>query len=167
MTTTKPSYGASAALTLTLNSLANDSTNLLAGRGSTVVDNTSDLGVDVLVSGVIKTGTSPTAGNNIEVWAWSILDDTPTYPDTITGSDANITLTSLNVKTAGAFKLGTLITVDSTSNRTYPFIFSLAALFGGTAPKKWGIWVVNGSGVALNSAGNTVSKASVVQYTNA
>lgn len=166
MTTTKPSYGASAALTMTLASLASD-TNLLAGRSSAVVDNTSDLGVDVFVSGVIETGTSPTVSTNIEVWAWAILDDTPTYPDAITGSDANVSLTSLNVKTAGAFKLGTLITIDATTNRKYPFLFSLAALFGGTAPKKWGIWIVHNTGVALAASGSTVSKASVVQYTNA
>ncbi len=160
----KPSYGASSALTLTLNSLASD-TNLLAGRSSTVVDNTSNLSDDELVTGVIAAGTSPTAGTQILVYAWSILDDTPTYPDTVTGSDANTTLTSANVQAAGAFKLAAVITVDATTNRNYPFSFSLAALFGGNMPKKWGIYVVHNTGVALKSSGHAVSRIPL-QYQN-
>lgn len=160
----KPSYGASAALTLTLNSLASD-TNLLAGRSSTVVDNTSNLSVDELITGVIKTGTSPTVSTSVLVYVWSILDDTPTYPDTVTGSDANTTLTSTNVQNSGAFKLGAAITVDATSNRNYPFSFSLASLFGGNAPKKYGVYVVQNTAAALNAAGNTVSRIPL-QYQN-
>lgn len=165
-TTLKPSYGSAVALTFTsLASLANDSTNLLAGASSAVVDNTSNLSVDELVTGVIKMGTSPTAGNTIEVRAWSILDDTPTYPDTITGSDAAITLTSANTKNAGAIKLGAIIPVDATTSRLYAFSFSLAQLFGGFVPKKWGIWIVNGSGATLASSGSVVSHTPI-QYQN-
>jgi hypothetical protein len=163
-TTLKPLYGSAAALTLTLNSLATD-TNLLAGRSSTVVDNTSGLSVDELITGVISLGTSPTVSTTVLVYAWSILDDTPTYPDTVTGSDANTTLTSANVQNAGAFKLGAAITVDATTNRNYPFSFSLAALFGGNMPKKWGIYVVHNTGVALHSTGNVVSHIPL-QYQN-
>lgn len=163
-TTLKPVYSASSALTLTLNSLASD-TNLLAGRSSTAVDNSSNQSVDELITGAIAAGTSPTAGGIIQVWAWGILDDTPTYPDTVTGSDANTTLTSANVQGAGAFKLATTITVDSTTNRVYPFSFSLAALFGGNMPKKWGIYVVHNTGVALKSSGHTVSRIPL-QYQN-
>lgn len=161
-TTTKTVYSASATLTITLASLASDS-NLLAGRQSTEVDNTSDSAIDVIVTGKITTGTSPTVGNTIEVWAWSQLDDTPTRPDVIGASDAAASLTSTNVKYAGAFKLGAVIIVDGTTARTYPFSFSLAQLFGGLPPKKWGVWVVNGTGAALNSTGgnHVVSKVPV------
>jgi len=163
-TTLKPLYGASAALTLTLNSLASDG-SLLAGRSSTVVDNTSGLSVDELITGKLVTGTTPTVSTNIFVYAWGILDDTPTYPDTVTGSDANTTITSTNVLNSGAFKLGTTITVDATTGRAYPFSFSLASLFGGHMPKKWGIYVVHNTAVALNAAGNTVSHIPL-QYQN-
>lgn len=163
-TVLKPSYVASAALTITLNSLASD-TNLLAGRSSVVVDNTSNPNVDELITGIIKTGTSPTVGTTVLIYAWSILDDTPTYPDTIAGTDANKTLTSANVQNAGAFKLAQLITVDATSNQTYPFAFSLASLFGGNMPKKWGLFVVQNTGAALNAAGNVVSRIPL-QYQN-
>ena len=158
-TTIKPTYGASAAITSTnLQSLANDSTNLLAGWMSAVIDNTSNLSIDELISLILKAGTSPTAGNSIEVWAWSVLDDTPTYPDTITGSEGTVTLTSANVKAAGAFKLAAVITVDATSSRLYHVVFSLAQIFGGQMPRKWGLLVINGSGVALASSGNVVSR---------
>lgn len=163
-TTLKPLFGSSAALTLTLNSLASD-TNLLAGRSSTVVDNTSNLSVDELITGVIKTGTTPTVSTNIFIFAWSILDDTPTYPDTVTGSDANTTLTSANVKNSGAFKVLGVITIDNTTGRNYPFCYSLAAAFGGYIPKKWGIYVVHNTAVALSASGNTVSRIPL-QYQN-
>lgn len=163
-TVLKPSYGASAALTLTLNSLASD-TNLLAGRSSTVVDNTSNLSVDELITYVIKTGTTPTVSTTVLIYAWGILDDTPTYPDTVTGSDANTTLTSANVQSAGAFKLAQTIVVDATSNRNYPGSFWLASMFGGHMPKKYGVYVVQNTGAALNAAGNLMSRIPL-QYQN-
>lgn len=164
MTTLKPLYGASAGLTLTLASLASD-TNLLAGRSSAVVDNTSNLSDDELITGIIKTGTTPTVSTSVLVYVWGVLDDTPTYPDTVTGSDANTTLTSANVQNAGAFKLGASITVDATTGRTYPFSFSLAALFGGNMPRKWGIYVVHNTAAALNASGSGVSRCPM-QYQN-
>lgn len=146
-------YGDVASLTITLASLGNDSTNLLAGRQSSVISNLTDLWPDYKVKGFITTGTSPTAGNTIEIWAFAAVNDYPnsaTYPDVLGASDAAITLTSNNVKQSALRHLHT-ITVDSTSNRTYWFPnISIARLFNGV-PSHWGIIVVNGSGVALNS----------------
>lgn len=162
----KPSYGASAALTVTnLQSLATNST-WTTGWSSAVQDNTSNLSIDEQISGVFATGTSPTVSTIIEIWAWGILDDVPTYPDTITGSEAGaIALTSANVKLAGAFaRLGS-ITVDNTTNRVYPFSFSLAQNGFGYVPKKWGLWVSHNTGVALKSSGNAIARVPL-QYTN-
>jgi len=139
-------------LTITLASLAHDAT-LLIGRESTAVDNGTNLYPDVHVCGRITTGTSPTANNTIEVWAYSSIDDVPNtvdYPDTLTGSDAGVTFTSLNVKRL-ALRPVARITVDSTSNRSYDFAeVSIARLYNGV-PRHWGIVVINSSGVALNS----------------
>jgi len=141
------------ALTITLASLANDSTNLLAGRESTAVDNGTNIYPDVHVAGRITTGTSPTAGNTIEVWAYGSIDDVPNtvaYPGGVTGSDANLTFASMNKKRA-ALRPVARITVDATSDRSYDFAeVSIARLFNGV-PRHWGIFVINGSGVALNS----------------
>jgi hypothetical protein len=156
MTIAKPSYAASAALTSTaLQSLASD-TNLLAGWSSAVIDNTANLSDDDLMSVVLKAGTAPTANTVAEIWAWAILDDTPTYPDAINGSQGAKTLTSSNVKSA-ALKLLGVITFDATTNRLYYFSASVAQAFGGMMPKKYGFFIVHNSAVALASSGNVVT----------
>lgn len=156
----------SAALTITLASLASD-TNLLAGRESNAVDNTSNMDVDHLVSGTIMTGTSPTAGAKIEVWAYASMktaSGTPTYPDVLDGTDSNETITSANVKNP-MLRLVAVLTVDSTSNRAYYFApVSIAQLFGGM-PKFWGLFVVHNTSAALNATGgNHVIEYERIQF---
>jgi hypothetical protein len=149
----KNAYSASSALTITLASLAT-SAGGVAGRASSVVDNTTNLYQDYLLSGGISVGTTPTANTVIEVWAIPVLDDTPTWPDTFTGGgDAAVTVTSRGVL-FGFGKLVSSLQVDAaTSNVKYPFEGSVRAAFGGSLPKKFLIWVVNISGVALNATG--------------
>jgi hypothetical protein len=153
---TKYPATSSVALALTLAGLASDTT-LLAGRASAAVDNTANADLDHLVSGVIATGTSPTANTSIEIWAYASYKTAagaPTYPDGFTGADAAKTMTAAGVK-IGALRLVATITVDATSNRAYPFApVSIASLFG-AMPKFWGLFVVHNTGVALNAtAGN-------------
>lgn len=150
---TKYPVNSTVAITCALASLASD-TNLLAGRAGTALDNTTNLDLDHLVSGVIRTGTSPTVSTQIEVWAYSLVSEasgTPTYPDSITGTDAAKTLTSDNVKFA-ALRHVASITVDATTGRDYAIPpTSIAALFGGALPPFWGLFVVHNTGVALNA----------------
>ena len=164
-TTVKPLYAASSALTVTnLQTLASD-TNLLAGWMSAVQDNTTNLYDDWKITGTLLAGTTPTVSTTIEVWLWEILDDTPTYPDTITGSEGTVTLTSINVKNAGAFKQIAAITIDATSNRSYPFTAYVSQFFGGNPPKKWGVFIVHNTAVALKSSGQVIS-ITPIQYQN-
>lgn len=146
-------YGTEAAITITLASLADDNTNGVFGRASTAVVNGTSNDLDHIVSGKIRTGTSPTASRTIEIWAYGQINDTPTYPDSITGTDAAKTMTSVNVL-QGALRFVAALTVDATSDRDY-FLppTSIAQLFGGALPKRWGIWVLNRTGVALNATG--------------
>lgn len=163
----KPSYGASAALTTTgLQSLASD-TNLLAGWASAVIDNTANLSVSEKISWVLKMGTTPTVSTNIFIYLWTTLDDTPTYPDTITGTEGTKTLTSTNVLNSGAFKLAGVVTVDATTNRLYYGSVDVAALFGGHMPKKYGVFIVHNNVAAWFASGNVISRADITQYTNA
>jgi hypothetical protein len=153
MSTLKSGYNADAALTLTLASLAS-STSLVAGRESTAVDNGTTLAVDYLVSGKITTGTSPTVNTNIEIWVVAPIEDTPTWPDVFDGTDSDESVTSRNVLFSCA-ALAHIITVDATSDRTYPVKpFSVAQLFGGVCPKQFGVFVVHNTGVALNATGS-------------
>lgn len=152
----KNAYGTAADATITLASLASD-TNLLAGRQSSVVDNTSALTTDYLVSGKVTTNGSsaPTAARSIEVWAVGSWDGT-NWPDVITGSgDAGKTFTSADIK-ASLCRLLAAMATDATTGRSYFFgPVSVAAAFGGTLPPKFVVFVVQNTGQTLNTtAGN-------------
>jgi hypothetical protein len=149
----RQAYGTASDATITLASLASD-TNLLAGRQSAAVDNTSTLALDYLVSGKITTGTSPTASRSIEVWAVGSWDGT-NWPDTFAAADAARTITSSDIKASVCKLLGVMAT-SSTSNVTYHFgPVSVAAAFGGVCPPKFDVFVVHNTAVALNAtAGN-------------
>lgn len=143
MTTTfKPVYAASAGITCTLNSLAS-----AAARQSSVVDNTTNLYLDALVGGFFKTasgtlGTSPV----VSIYVYAITDGT-NYTDGATGSDAAYTmLTTPNLILAKQVAINTAAVV------AYFSPFSVALLFGGTMPSKYGLIVSNGTGLALDSA---------------
>lgn len=149
----KLAYASDTNLTITLAALASD-TNLLAGRESTAINNTSNLYEDYYVSGVITAGTSPTASRLIEVWAYAaIASVTPTYGDVFDGTDSNETITSGDIKFA-YLRLVASINTSNTSDRAYPFApQSVAALFGGVCPAYFGIFVVHNTGVNLNATG--------------
>jgi hypothetical protein len=121
----------------------------------------------VLVSGKIAVGTSPTANTQIQVYVASALDDSPTWPSSLTGSDAAYTIAS--VGQGGFLRLGTVLNVDSTSsNVAYAFTFSVAQLFGGVTPRDWTIVVTHNTGTALNATGgNHVIKYQGITFTNA
>lgn len=148
----KIAYGSSAALTITLASLATSST-LVAGRESTAVSNTSALVLDYLIGGKITTGTSPSAGR-IEIWLYGELDDTPTYPDVFDGTDSAETVTSADIKFACLYLVNSLVT-SSSSDVTYWFApTSVAQLFGGALPKSFGAFVTQNTTVNLNATGS-------------
>lgn len=147
------------ALTITLASLATSST-LVAGRQSTVVDNTSNLYLDVQLTGQITTGTTPTVAKQIQVWGFAplkIVSSTKTYPiATTTALGASDAAATFEVGQRNGLALLATMVVNATSDRAYNFIVpSLAQAFGGTLPPFWGVWVTHETAVNLNStAGN-------------
>lgn len=160
----KLQYGTPTDLTITLGSLASSGT-LVAGRESAAVDNTTNEFLDALVSGYVKAGTTPTAGS-IEVWVYAQLDDTPSYPDVLDGTDSDETCTSRDVMFAG-MRLGAKIVTTTTTDFVYPVApFSVAALFGGVMPRRWGVFVTHVMVAALNSSGHKLQYTPVhQQYT--
>ncbi len=145
----KQYYGSASDVTITLASLASD-TNLLAGRESDAVDNTTTLALDYLVSGKVTAGTSPTASRQIEVWAVGSWDGT-NWPDVFDGTDSTETITSADIK-ASICRLLSVMATANTSDRTYHFgPVSVASAFGGVVPPKFVIFVVHSTGVNLNS----------------
>lgn len=161
MTTASILHGAATTDTITIASLASD-TNLVAGREGTAVSH-EDAEIDSIVGGKVTTGTSPTASRQIEIWAYGSYDGT-SYSGGASGSNANLTPTE---KTTMA--LLTIIPTVNTSDKTYTWgPFSLANAFGGTLPRKTGIFIVHNTGVNLNATGgNHEVKRTPVNYTSA
>jgi len=143
----------SVALTLALGGLASSST-FIAGRASTAVNNTSNNDTDHILSGKIKGGTTPTVSTEINIYLYANISSssgTPTYPDSITGTDAAKSMTSANVL-ASALILAETITVDATTGRDYFFgPISVASFFGGVLPKFWGVYVAHSTVASLDS----------------
>lgn len=148
----KLAYASSAAVTCTLASLASD-TNLLAGRESAEIDNTSNKYLDYLLGGKVTTGTSPTASRNIEVWLIPLAEDS-TYPDVFDGTDSNETATTRDMLASYGVCVANMLTTN-TSDRTYWWGgVSARRAFNGTLPKKFAVFVVHNTGVNLNSTGS-------------
>jgi hypothetical protein len=164
MATTKNSYAGSTALTCTLNSLGSGS-----ARQSNVLDNTSNLALDILLGGEFTTasgslGTNP--GLTIYAAGVAFTNSTPTdvfggdydgSSDILGGGDAAWTMPS-NV---GNFRLVAFVPINDAAEAEVMEPVSLAAVFGGTLPPKMVIVVVNGTGLALGSSGNALYTNSV------
>lgn len=158
MATSNLSYAASAAITLTLTSLADGSY-----RQSTAVDNGTNLYMDAHVGGSLQTGTSPTGGT-IEIYAYADIDGT-LYTAGASGTDGAYTADGEE----GLLKLLLVITPDTTSDQDYVWgPVSVASAFGGILPKKWGLVVANNSGAALNATGtNNTTDYYGIEFTTA
>jgi len=148
----------STAITITLNSLSASST---AGRQASVIDNSSNLYVDALVTAIISTGTvsSPVSVN---VYVSGSEDGTNYDQDSAVmgASDAAYTIdAATNLRLAANIN-------TSTSSKVYNKTFSVAQLFGGVMPRKWTVVVVNNSGGALAASGNSMSYTGIT-YTSA
>lgn len=157
-TTFKPVYTNAVAMTITLANLSSTTSDPPPGRESTVVDNSSNLYIDALLSGQITTGTSPTASKQIVVAVYgTTYDGTNTYyPAGATGSDANLTPTAAGLVGPPGFLVpAVVIPTNSTTNVKYKFgPVSVAQVLGlQTLPIKWGVFVWHNTGVALENTG--------------
>lgn len=124
--------------------------SLLIGRESTVVDNTSNLFLDALVGGTLTGPTSGAAAGVIEIYCYAAAWGNTDYTAECTGSDAALTLV---VETKRLLKLVTRVVTNTTNSEVYEWgPFSVAHLFGGVLPPKWGLWGTHNAGGALNAA---------------
>jgi hypothetical protein len=145
------------AVTISLASLGSGAQGVFtAGRESDAISNETNLDLDHILSGKIRTGTSPTASRSINVYVAAPLtmaSGTPTWPDVLDGTDSAETFTSANVMN-GIVKLAASMTTDNTTGRDYFFSgVSVAALFGGVLPPEYVVYVAHDSGVNLDSTG--------------
>lgn len=145
-------YGSTTTITAAVASLASD-TNLLAGLESAIVDNTSTGFDDIILSGKVTTGTSPTAARQIEVWA--VAWDSNAWPDVFDGTSSAETITSADIK-AAICKPIAIMPTSNTTDRVYHFSgVSAKQAFGGVLPSQFVLFITHNTAVNLNStAGN-------------
>lgn len=140
-------------LTVTnLNSLASSAT---AGWQSAEIDNTSNLYLDSLVQVVLDfANTAPANSKCAYVFGASGLE-TGKLSNPFTGSQGTLTYTDVTTTPQNAKMIGTLPynTADEIVEGTP---MSIAAGNGGVHPPFWAVGIVNHTGAAIHSSGNTV-----------
>lgn len=149
MATIKETFNTAGTFTCTLASLANSTAGV--GRQSTVIDNSSGLYLDALVTVKIKTNAAGTSATGfISVYAFGTTDGGTTYTDNAGAADAGLTISAARM--IGAFPAVANATTYVSQQ------MSVAQAFGGILPAKWGIVVVNSSGAALDATEGSHAK---------
>lgn len=157
------SYRASATLSNAVASLGSSAT-FVAGYESAVIDNSSNLDDNIIVSGHYTVGTTPTINTQILGWIIPWEDDTPTWPDVFDGTESAETVTSAGVLSGFGYSAFTLNVDATTSNRVYAFNFSILRICG-FVPKKSVLFSAHNTGVNFNSTGgNHVTKIQGVSW---
>lgn len=158
MASVKVAYRASADLTVTnLHGIASSATHV-TGWESGVMDNTTNLDLDHLVSGKFTTESSGLSAGEIRVWVVPMLDDS-TYPGGFDGTESteSTPLDDANGTLAGAALLWACATDTTASQVYYMRQCSVAALFGGHLPPKYVLFVTQSTGTTLETSGNQIT----------
>lgn len=141
------SFGSSAALTITLGSLASSTVGV--GRQSTLIDNTTTKATRIQLWASITQGTSPTG--NRGVYFYLIRGDGTRRAEGAGASDAALTSRSAGIINAPL--IGVLANKSSPSTGD---VLDGFFEFDNPGPE-WGIWVIQDTAVALNATdGNHV-----------
>ena len=151
MATSTVNYSSNTAITMDLSALASSATFVL-GRESSQIDNTSNKYVDVLVSGTVSVGTPTASNTSILIYVYGAETSLASVNlDVLDGTDSGVTLTNTGI--LNALRLGAAINVPVTTTDVKYIVlpFSVAALFGGTVPKFWGLFVSHNTGAALRT----------------
>lgn len=147
MATLKPVYGSFTAFTCTLTGLASGS-----ARQSAIVDNTTTLALDYLIGGGFKTASGSLGSNPaVNIWVFALADGTnyggTGSGNTLGGGDAAFTMPS----NTGNLRLAASVVINTAASPEYCDPVSVASLFNGEMPQKFGIIVQNLSGLALDA----------------
>lgn len=159
----KRKYQASANLTVTnLASIATSST-LVAGWLSGIIDNTTDLDLDKLISGKIVLGNAATAGQ-IALYAVAMLDDSNWPASALTsgtfgteGTGAFKDATNRDAVAVLVWAAGTRADPGATDDTYQIAASSLAGAFGGILPAKCVLFLTHSTGVNLASSGHQIT----------
>lgn len=143
------------AQTMTVTALQSLASSATAGWQSDAVDNTSNLYLDDFFFIVLSfANTAPANSKCAFFYAAHSIDGT-VYTNPASGSQGTITLVDVTTTAQAMRVLGSL--PYTTQNEVAESVaMSMAVTAGGLLPPKYSVAVINHSGAALNSSGNTV-----------
>lgn len=146
----KSAFGTATAFTITNANLA---TSITAGWKSNAIDNSANLFLDALVQAELAAvNTAPANSKAIILYAYSLIEGTAyasTGDGTINGSEGTVTFPDFSTLPVVLPVLGVIPYPVQNKAINSP-AFSVAACFGGILPPKWGIAMLNHSGMTLS-----------------
>jgi hypothetical protein len=128
------------------------SAQLIDGVASAVIDNTTTRDLDHLIGGVWTSGAAitPAAGSQLQVWIIPTRTDNlgggRTYHDNFDGTARPVTVTSRAMLQAIG-RLAATITIDATGLDYGCAAFSVGALFAGSMPPSYQLFVTHNTGM--------------------
>lgn len=150
MSSVKLAFGTASAFTKTNAGLTTSAT---AGWMSNAIDNTANLYVDALVSiELAAVNTAPANSKAIFLYAYSLIEGTAysgSGAAVIAGSEGTLTFPDITSLQCPLPLLGVLPYPTQNIALNSP-AFSVARCFGGILPDKWGVAMVNHSGMTLS-----------------
>jgi hypothetical protein len=143
-------FGAATAFTKTNANLASSAT---AGWKSNAIDNSANLYDDALVQvELAAVNTAPANNKAIYLYAYSLIEGTA-YASTgaaaVDGTEGTVTFPDITANPVNLPLLG-IIPYSTQNVAINSQAFSVAACFGGVLPPKWGIAMINFSGMTLS-----------------
>lgn len=160
----KKAFVASATLAVTaLHSLAASAT-FIGGWESNRINHSTDLVLDDKIGLHLVTHASNRQAGTIRVYIVPALDDTPTWPDLMDGTESADAWTDTEERDAGAI-LAREIAVDATASAVYDLtVDSVKAVCGGNMPRDYVIFITGDAATTtaaqLAAAGSTVKVTS-------
>lgn len=154
----KAAYAASSNLTVTNLAGLAASTTHVTGWESAVIDNTSNLYLDYLISAKFTVESASLSAGQIRIHIVPLLDDS-TYPGGFDGTESAETtpLDDANGTAAGAVLCKTILTDTTASQVYYCAPFSVRSFFGGVCPAKFVVFITQSTGTTLETSGQQVT----------
>lgn len=149
----KLAFGASSALTQTsLDGISSSSTHV-AGWESGAIDNSTNLYLDYIINAKIQVESTGLSAGEIRLYLVAELDDS-TWPDVFDGTESAETVTDTEIRDA-ICRLAAISATDTTASRVYYLNCpSVAAVFGGTVPRKFVVFITQSTGTTLETTGD-------------
>lgn len=152
-------YRASSNLTVTALAGVAHSGSWLAGWTSAEISNTSNLDLDMLISGKFTVESASLSAGEIRVYLYTRLDDA-TWPDLFSagteGVEGAATLHDTEIRDSGLYLLWSTIT-DVSASRVYTMPQTSVALAVGCMPASCALFVTQSTGTTLETSGQQIT----------